>query len=366
MTDASDLPLLFTPLEVGGVTLRNRIGMSPMCQYSSVDGFATDWHVIHHASRAIGGVGLSIVEASAVTPEGRISPNDLGIWNDAHVEGLARVVDAIHEYGAAAGIQLAHAGRKACVARPWDGGLAIPPTDPGHWRAIGPSAIAYDDAHQVPHAMDSQEIADVVVAFTAAAVRAASAGFDVVEVHAAHGYLLHEFLSPLANTRSDAYGTDFDGRTRLLLEVVDAVRAATPSDRPVLVRISATDHVDGGWTLEDTVRLTPLLYGAGAALIDCSSGGLHPAQQIAAGPGYQVPYARAVRSARVPTAAVGIITEPQQAEQLLQDGDCDLVLLGRELLRDPYWPQRAARALGVDAAAAGLVPPQYLRGVRRL
>jgi 2,4-dienoyl-CoA reductase-like NADH-dependent reductase (Old Yellow Enzyme family) len=358
-------PLLLTPLELRGARLRNRIGMSPMCMYSSTDGFASDWHVQHLVSRAVGGAGIVILEATAVEPEGRISPNDLGIWSDEHVPALTAIVEQLHAHGTAAGIQLAHAGRKACTARPWDGGAPLAPDDPQAWRPVGPSPVAFDEAHQVPHELTDDEVRGVIASFVAAARRAVAAGFDLIELHAAHGYLLHEFLSPLANRRADAWGGDFDSRTRFLRTTVDEVRAAIPDEVALAVRISATDHVDGGWTLDESVRLAPLLAAGGVDLVDCSSGGLHPAQRIDAHPGYQVPFAAAVRAAGIPTAAVGIITEPAQAEQHLQRGDCDLVLLGRELLRDPYWPQCAAGALGVDPAAAGLVPPQYLRAVRR-
>jgi len=363
-TPSPATPHLFRPLALRGVTLRNRIGMSPMCQYSSVDGFANNWHLVHLVARAIGGAGLIITEAAAVTPEGRISPEDLGIWSDEHVAPLARIVDGMRDHGAVAGIQLAHAGRKASTSRPWDGGAPLPEGHAAWWRAVAPSAVAYDAAHQTPHELTIGEIQDVVAAFTCAAERALCAGFQLVELHGAHGYLLHSFLSPLANMRTDEYGGDFDRRVRLLLEVTRAVRAVWPDTLPLAVRLSAADHVPGGWTLEDTVRLAPLLREAGVDIIDCSSGGLHPDQRIQAGPGYQVPFARAVRDAGEPSAAVGIITEPEQAEALVRDGACDLVLLGRELLRDPHWPVRAAHVLGVDPVAAGIIPKQYLRSAR--
>jgi 2,4-dienoyl-CoA reductase-like NADH-dependent reductase (Old Yellow Enzyme family) len=360
-----DLPHLFRSLTLRGVTLRNRIVMSPMCQYSSEDGFANDWHLTHLASRAVGGAGLIITEATAVVPDGRISPEDLGIWKDEHVDPLARIVQDVHAHGAAIGIQLAHAGRKASTARPWDGRGSLDASTADGWLPVAPSAIAYDDQHQVPHELTVAEVHDLVAAFATAAERSLRAGFDLVELHGAHGYLLHEFLSPLANQRTDSYGGDFDGRTRFVLEVTRAVREVWPDERPLSMRISATDYVDGGWTLEETVRLAKLLGPCGVDFIDCSSGGMHPDQQIHPGPGYQVEFARAVRAAGEPSGAVGIITRPDQAEQYLRDGDCDLVLLGRELLRDPYWPQHAAMALGVDLVAAGLVPPQYLRAVRQ-
>ncbi|MCW2925156.1 MAG: NADH:flavin oxidoreductase, partial [Thermoleophilia bacterium] len=322
-TDERD-PILFTPLQLRDVTLPNRIAMSPMCQYSSDDGFATDWHLAHVGARAVGGAGLVIMEASAVSAAGRITAHDLGIWKDEHVEGLARVAAFARAQGAVPGIQLAHAGRKASTARPWEGGGPIAVDAPGGWPVVGPSPLAFDEGAQVPHELTVDEIADVVANFAAAAVRAERAGFDVVELHAAHGYLLHEFLSPLANQRADGYGGDFEGRARLTLECIAAVREVWPAGKPLLLRVSATDWVEGGWDVDDTVRLAGLAQAAGVDLVDCSSGGASPLQQITVGPGYQAPFAAAVRAAGVPSGAVGLITEPEQAEALLDEGACDL------------------------------------------
>lgn len=350
-------PRLFEPLALRGLTLRNRIAMSPMCQYSAVDGHMTDWHHVHLASRAVGGAGLIIVEATGVLPEGRISPGDTGIWGDEHLPGLARAAALVKSHGAAAGIQLAHAGRKASAALPWLGGRQLT-AEQGGWETVAPSPLPFRDGDRTPHALDPAGIRRVVEAFADATRRALAAGYDLVEVHAAHGYLLHSFLSPLSNQRSDAYGGSFENRTRLLLEVVDAVRAAWPDDRPLLVRISASDWVDGGWDLDQSVELARLLRARGVDLVDCSSGGLVPHARIADGPGYQVPFAARIRrEAGIATGAVGRITRPAQAEQVIADGDADLVLLARELLRDPYWPMRAARELGHPVPW----PPQYLR-----
>jgi 2,4-dienoyl-CoA reductase-like NADH-dependent reductase (Old Yellow Enzyme family) len=329
-----------------------------MCQYSSRNGSPTDWHLVHLGARATGGAGAVIVEASAVVPEGRISPDDSGIWSDEQVAAFRPIAAFLAEHGAVPGIQIAHAGRKASATAPWRGGRPLAAHEDG-WQSVAPSALAYDDDWPVPHALTADEIGDVIEAFTAAARRAHAAGFHLLEVHAAHGYLLHEFLSPISNRRTDRYGGDFAGRTRLLLEVVEAVRAAWPAELPLSVRISATDWVEGGWALEDSVALSSLLGPLGVDLVDCSSGALSPAQQIPLGPGYQVPFAAAIRrEAGIATAAVGLITEPQQAEDILQSGEADVVLLGRESLRDPSWPLRAATELGVDSPAW---PSQYLR-----
>ena len=350
---------LFSPLRLRGVEMRNRVGVSPMCQYSSVDGFANDWHWLHLGSRAVGGAGVVIAEATAVTADGRISPADLGIWSDAHVEGLARCTRLIAEHGAVPGIQLAHAGRKASTAPPWEGGKALSPEE-GGWRPVwAPSAIAFGRSSPVPRALDKDGIAAVVRAFASAARRAREAGFRVVEVHAAHGYLLHEFLSPLSNRRDDRWGGSFENRIRLTCEVVDAVRGEWPDELPLFVRISATDWADGGWDVAQSVELCRVLKERGVDLVDCSSGGLVPGVQIPVGPGYQADFAARIRrEAGIPTAAVGLITAPDQADRLVRDGAADLVLLARELLRDPYWPLRAARALGVASAPW---PKQYLR-----
>jgi 2,4-dienoyl-CoA reductase-like NADH-dependent reductase (Old Yellow Enzyme family) len=341
-----------------GVTLRNRIAVSPMCEYSSVDGFANDWHLVHLGSRAVGGAALVFTEAAAVEPEGRISPWDLGIYRDEHIAKFAQITAFIHERGAAAGVQLAHAGRKASVARPWEGGAPLAP-DEGGWRPImAPSATPFLDHGPLPHALTVTEIRAHVTSFARAAERALAAGFRVLEIHAAHGYLLHEFLSPLANLRDDAYGGSFANRSRFLREVVSATRTVWPEHLPLFVRISASDWVEGGWTVEDSVALARDLGPLGVDLIDCSSGGISPRQTIPMGPGYQVPFAAKVRAdGKIATGAVGMITEAHQAEQILRDGGADIVLLAREMLRDPYWPLHAALTLGVDVPW----PDQYLR-----
>jgi 2,4-dienoyl-CoA reductase-like NADH-dependent reductase (Old Yellow Enzyme family) len=348
---------LFSPLRLRGLGLKNRIAMSPMCQYSSRDGQPNDWHLVHLASRAVGGVGLVIVEATAVSPEGRITPADAGIWNDAQAEGWAGVARLVKARGAAAGLQLAHAGRKASTDAPWRGGQALPAGD-GAWEPVAPSPIAFADGFPTPRALRAGELARVRDAFVAAARRALGAGFDLVEIHMAHGYLLHEFLSPLANTRDDDYGGTLENRMRFPLEVVRAVREAWPEERPLLVRISATDWVEGGWDLPQSVELARGLRALGVDLVDCSSGGQVPHAKVALGPGYQVPFAEVIRrEAGVPTGAVGLITEPAQAESIVAAGQADLVLLARALLRNPYWPLHAAKALGVDVEW----PNPYLR-----
>jgi 2,4-dienoyl-CoA reductase-like NADH-dependent reductase (Old Yellow Enzyme family) len=352
-----DTPPLFTPLRLRGLELRNRIVVSPMCQYSSADGLANDWHLVHLGSRAVGRAGLVIAEATAVLPEGRISPQDLGLWSDAHVEGLARCTRFIAEQGSASGVQLAHAGRKASTAPPWEGGVVVPPTL-GGWQTVAPSAVPFRDGDPVPTALDADGIREVVRAFAAAAGRARAAGFNVVELHAAHGYLLHQFLSPLSNRRDDAYGGPFENRVRLTLEVTDAVRAVWPGDRPLFVRVSATDWADGGWDVEQSVALAVLLRERGVDLVDCSSGGLAPRVRIPVAPGYQVAFAERVRrEGGIATGAVGLVTDAEHANAIVRDGQADLILLARQLLRDPYWPLRAARQLG-----AGIEwPKQYLR-----
>ncbi|MBD5635478.1 MAG: NADH:flavin oxidoreductase/NADH oxidase [Candidatus Eremiobacteraeota bacterium] len=348
---------LFDPLSLRGVTLRNRIVVSPMCEYSSEDGFAADWHLVHLGSRAVGGAGLVLTEAAAVSAEGRITAGDLGIYRDEHVAKLREIVEFIHANGAVAGIQLAHAGRKASCAKPWDGGRPVTRAN-GGWTPLAPSAVPFVEGDPAPHALTTHEIADAIGDFVAAAQRALEAGFRVFELHAAHGYLLHEFLSPLVNQRTDEYGGTFENRTRFLREVTSAVRAALPKDAPLFVRISATDWAEGGWDVDQSVRLAADLRELGVDLIDVSSGGGVSHQQIVAGPGYQVPFAERIRSeAKIPTGAVGMITEPQQAEEIVTAGKGDLVFLARELLRDPYWPLRAATALGADVAW----PVQYVR-----
>jgi 2,4-dienoyl-CoA reductase-like NADH-dependent reductase (Old Yellow Enzyme family) len=352
-------PSLFRPLPLRELLLANRIAVSPMCQYSSTDGFATDWHLVHLGSRAVGGAGLVMTEATAVTPEGRISPQDLGLWSDAHLPALSRCARFIRNHDAAAGIQLAHAGRKASVARPWEGGRRLA-KDAGGWETVGPSAVAFRPEDPAPRALDGAEIDAVVEAFAAASRRAVDAGFQVVEVHAAHGYLLHEFLSPLSNQREDEYGGSFENRIRLVLRVVQAVRRIWPAGLPVLVRISATDWIEGGWDIEQSIELARRLKQCGVDLVDCSSGGLVPGAKVPAGPGYQVEFAaRCRREAGIATGAVGLITRAEQADAIVARGEADLILLARELLRDPYWPLRAARALGVK----GGWPVQYLRAV---
>lgn len=350
---------LFTAFQLRSVQFRNRIGVSPMCQYSSQDGFTNDWHLVHLGARAQGGAGLVIVEASAVTPEGRITPEDVGLWKDEHIEMLARIVGFLHKQGARAGIQLAHAGRKASTVTPFAGhGIVLP--EQGGWEPVAPSAIAFAADHAMPRALDGAGIRGVIEAFRRAARRAERAGFDVVEIHAAHGYLLHEFLSPLSNQRTDAYGGSFENRTRLLLEVTEAVRAEWPAHLPLFVRISATDWAEGGWRVEDSVALSRLLSARGADLIDVSSGGLVPHAQVPVGPGYQVEFAARIRrDGGIATAAVGLITDPVQANAVVQQGEADLVLLARGMLRDPYWPLHAAAALGEPAPW----PVQYLRAV---
>jgi len=337
---------LFTPIEIRGVTLRNRIGVSPMCQYACEDGFATDWHLVHLGSRAVGGAGLVMVEATGVEHRGLISPFDMGIYKDEHVEPLARIAAFVKGQGAVAAIQLAHAGRKASTARPWEGGAAIS-QEAGGWRTVAPSPVPFRPEDPPPAELSEEQIREVMAAFVAAARRAHRAGFQVVEIHAAHGYLLHQFLSPLSNFRRDAYGGPFENRIRLLLEVAAAVRAAWPDTLPLFVRLSCTDWVEGGWTIEDSVEVARCLKGLGVDLVDCSSGGAAPNARIPLGPGYQVPFAERIRrETGVRTAAVGLITTPEQARDAIDSGSADLVLLAREFLRDPYFPLHAAQALG--------------------
>lgn len=352
------MPHLFDPLSIRDVTFANRVFVSPMCEYSSTDGFANDWHLVHLGSRAVGGAGLVFTEATAVTPEGRISPEDLGIWKDAHVEPLARIVRFIHEQGSVAGMQLAHAGRKASTYRPWSGNGAVPEAEGGWPDVLAPSAIAFAGNYPMPRELSLDGITRVTAAFVDAARRAHQAGFRVIEIHAAHGYLLHEFLSPLSNQRADAYGGSFENRTRLVREVVTAVRGAWPEQLPLLVRISATDWIEGGWDIEQSIALARQLKPLGVDFIDCSSGGNAAQATIPVGPGYQAPFAERIRrEAGILTGAVGLITEPAQAEQIVASGRADAVLIARELLRDPYFPLRAARELG----QAVTWPAQYLR-----
>lgn len=354
---------LFQPWTIRSVTVPNRVWMAAMCQYSAepsgpAAGVAHDWHFAHYAARATGGAGLIIQEATAVTPEGRISPYDLGIWNDTQVEALRRITSFVKSQGAVPGIQLAHAGRKASTDRPWKGGGPVGPEAHG-WRPSAPSPLPFSADHQVPHELTAGEIRDVVKQFAAAARRSLAAGYQVVEVHGAHGYLIGEFLSPHSNERTDEYGGSFENRTRLALEVVDAVRAVWPEELPLFFRISATDWLEeDGWTADETVRLAGLLKEHGVDLLDVSTGGLAPGATIPVGPGYQVPFAARVKAeTTLPVAAVGLITEPAQAEKILANGEADAILLGRELLRDPYWARRAAAALGAEIRTPG----QYQR-----
>jgi 2,4-dienoyl-CoA reductase-like NADH-dependent reductase (Old Yellow Enzyme family) len=348
---------LFTPLKIREITLRNRIAVSPMCQYSCEDGFFNDWHLVHLGSRAVGGAALVFTEATAVEATGRISPYDAGIWKDDHVEFLTRITSFLHSQGAAAGIQLAHAGRKASVQRPWEGGNAIR-VDEGGWETVAPSAIPFRDTDPAPNALSVEGIRALVASFAAAARRALRAGFDVIEIHGAHGYLIHEFCSPLSNQRTDSYGGSFDNRIRFALEVSEAVRGVWPSHLPLFYRTSATDWVEGGWTPDDSVELARRLKAQGVDLIDCSSGGNAAHAKIPLGPGYQVPFAERIRrESGILTGAVGLITAASQAEEIVRDGQADLVLLAREFLRDPYFPLHAARELTEKPAP----PMQYAR-----
>jgi 2,4-dienoyl-CoA reductase-like NADH-dependent reductase (Old Yellow Enzyme family) len=348
---------LFSPLTIKDITFRNRIVISPMCQYSSVDGFTNDWHLVHLGSRAVGGAALIIQEATAVSPEGRISPEDVGLWKDAHIEHLQKITNFIHQHGSIAGIQLAHAGRKASVASPWNGGRQIQKAD-GGWQTVAPSAIPFHHSEDAPEALTLEGIEKVKADFKAATKRAIVAGYKVVEIHAAHGYLFHQFLSPLSNQRTDEYGGSFENRIRLLLETVAAVQTEWPKNLPLFVRISATDWTEGGWDVEQSVRLSANLKEKGVDLIDCSSGGNVLGAKISVGPGYQVPFAAQVKKeAQILTGAVGMITEPAQAEDILASGKADLILIARESLRDAYFPLTAAHQLGEDVKW----PVQYER-----
>jgi 2,4-dienoyl-CoA reductase-like NADH-dependent reductase (Old Yellow Enzyme family) len=348
---------LFSPLTIRGVTLRNRVVMSPMCQYSAEEGLANDWHLVHLGSRAVGGAALICVEATAVTRDGRISPADLGIWSDGHTEPLARIARFVAAQGAVPGIQLAHAGRKASTEPPWKGGGLIPP-EKGGWTVAGASPVPFREGGPVPVPLEEAGIDGIVDAFEAGARRALAAGFRVIEIHAAHGYLLHEFLSPLSNQRTDPYGGSLENRMRFVLRVAERLRGILPEEMPLFVRISATDWADGGWDVESSIELARRLKGLGVDLIDVSSGGTLPRVSVPVGPGYQVPFARRIRhEAGIPTGAVGLITEPKQAEEILRSGDADLIFLARALLREPYWAQKAQRELGEEA----LLPVQYER-----
>jgi 2,4-dienoyl-CoA reductase-like NADH-dependent reductase (Old Yellow Enzyme family) len=353
---------LFSALTIRGVTFRNRVVMSPMCQYCAREGMADEWHLVHLGSRAVGGAALIVVEATAVTRDGRISPGDLGIWDDAHIEPLARIARFVAGQGAVAGIQLAHAGRKASCDVPWRGGARLKTPEEGGWTVVGPSPIPFSEGDPAPVALDEAGIDAVVAAFEAAAGRALDAGFRVIVIHSAHGYLLHEFLSPLSNRREDRYGGSLENRMRLLLRVAETIRRRMPDEFPLFVRISATDWAEGGWDPDRSVALSCRLKGLGVDLIDVSSGGLVPKARIPVGKGYQVPFARRIRDeAGILTGAVGMITEPQHANEIIIGGDADLVCLARELLRQPYWTLRAQQALGAEPTW----PIQYGYAVRR-
>jgi 2,4-dienoyl-CoA reductase-like NADH-dependent reductase (Old Yellow Enzyme family) len=350
---------LFTPFKLRGIEFRNRVFVSPMCQYSSPGGIPTDWHFVHLGSRAVGGAGLVMTEASAVSPEGRISPDDAGIWSEAHTAAWRRITHFIREQGARPGMQLAHAGRKASTQVPWVGAGPVL-ANAGGWQPVGPSPIPFDAKSVTPRAMTIGDIDAVVEEFARAARRAIEAGFEVVEIHSAHGYLLHEFLSPISNKRTDEYGDSLENRMRFTLRVAKAVRDVIPSGTPLFVRLSVTDWVEGGWDLPQSIELSKRLKVAGADLIDCSSGANVADAKIPVGPGYQVPFAEAIRrDAAIATGAVGMITKPEQAEEIIASGKADVVLLARELLRDPYWPLHAAKALDGKVAP----PKQYGRAL---
>jgi 2,4-dienoyl-CoA reductase-like NADH-dependent reductase (Old Yellow Enzyme family) len=350
---------LFSPFGQRDVEMRNRIVVSPMCQYSCNEGHATDWHLVHLGSRAVGGVGAVIAEAAAVLPEGRISPADLGVWRDSHIEPLARVFRFLKEQGAVPAIQLAHAGRKASTAPPWTGGGPVGPDKGGWENVVGPSPLPFDAGYLTPIALDQAGIERVVAAFAGAACRMLEAGAEIIEIHAAHGYLLHEFLSPLSNRRDDEYGGSFENRIRIVKETIGAVREVWPERLPLYLRISATDWVEGGWDIDESVSLAREVKELGVDLIDCSSGGAVPDAVIPAGPGFQVPFAERIRAeADIATGAVGLITEAGQAEEIIREDRADLVLMAREFLRRPQWALHAAQELGVEPA----LPRQYERG----
>ena len=351
---------LFTPLKIRSFTLKNRIIVSPMCQYSSEDGFANDWHLVHLGSRAVGGAAVVSTEATAVSPEGRISPNDLGIWKDEHILQLKRITQFIEKEGSIPCIQLAHAGRKASTTQPWKGDKLIPP-DEGGWKTVAPSAIAFSPEKDTPVEITEEGIAKVIADFKAAAGRALQAGFKIIEIHAAHGYLLNEFMSPLSNKRTDGYGGSFENRTRMLMEVIAAIRSVWPEDYPLFLRISASDWTDSGWTVEDSVKLAEIVKEKGVDLMDCSSGGVVSTAVIPAKPGYQVPFANSVRQTGILTGAVGIIVSAEQAEEILANGQADVIVMAREFLRDPYFPLHAAHELGYDEMKW---PVQYERAKR--
>ena len=352
------MPHLFSPIKIKNIELKNRLVVSPMCEYSSEDGFANDWHLVHLGSRAIGGAALVITEATAVSPEGRITAGDLGIYEDGHIQKLKQITDFILRHGAVAGIQLAHAGRKASHRVPWEGGAQIASDNPGGWKTLAPSAIPFTESEEAPLALDKAGIEKVKADFKAATLRAITAGFKVIELHGAHGYLLHEFLSPLSNHRTDEYGGTFENRIRLLLEVTETVQSVWPEGNPLFVRISASDWVEGGWTADDSVSLAKILKDRGVDLVDCSSGGNVAHAKIPLKPGYQVEFAETLKKeSGIPTGAVGLITQSHQADAIIRQGQADLVFMARELLRDPYFPLRAAHELGHEVKW----PVQYER-----
>jgi len=351
------MPHLFSPLKIKSIEFKNRIVVSPMCEYSSEDGFANDWHLVHLGSRAVGGAGLIITEATAVSPEGRITAGDLGIYKDEHIEKLKHITDFIHAHGAVAGTQLAHAGRKASHQIPWEGGKQILSTKPGGWKTVSASTVSFTPDEEAPLELDKAGIEKIKADFKAAADRSIKAGFKVIELHGAHGYLIHEFLSPISNKRTDEYGGSFENRIRLLLEIIESVQEVWPKENPLFVRISASDWTEGGWTSDDSVELAKVLLTKGIDLVDCSSGGNVATAKIPLGPGYQVQFAEAVRKTGILTGAVGLITEALQADSIIQTGHADMVFFARELLRDPYFPLRAAHELNQEVKW----PVQYER-----
>ncbi|MHB8086859.1 MAG: NADH:flavin oxidoreductase/NADH oxidase [Anaerolineaceae bacterium] len=349
---------LFYPLTIRSVTLRNRIGVSPMCQYSYKDGFSNEWQLVHLGARATGGAGLVIAEATAVEPRGRITPYDAGLWDDAHIAPLKKITDFIKSQGAVAGIQIAHAGRKGSTDKPWSGGKPLKESDDRWWQTVGPSPQAYSSEYQTPHELTKNEIKEIQSLFAAAAKRSLAAGFEWLELHAAHGYLIHEFYSPLSNHRTDEYGGSFENRIRFMLETIQAIQTVWPKELPLTTRISGSDWYEGGWTVYESVELAKILKRMDVDLVDCSSGGNISNAKVPVGPGYQVPISDAVRNkANIATATVGLITSPEHADEIIRNGRADIVLLGREFLRDAYWPLHAAKTLGVDFKA----PSQYLR-----
>jgi 2,4-dienoyl-CoA reductase-like NADH-dependent reductase (Old Yellow Enzyme family) len=352
------MPHLFSPLKIKSIEFKNRIVVSPMCEYSSVDGFANNWHLVHLGARAVGGAGLIITEATAVSPEGRISPADLGIWKDEHITKLKEITAFMEEHGAVAGVQLAHAGRKASHTEPWNGGKQIQPDEKGGWQSVAPSAIAFSRSETAPLELDKAGIAKVIADFKAAAIRSIAAGFKVIELHGAHGYLINEFLSPHSNTRTDEYGGSFENRIRFLLEVIDAVNEVWPAEYPLFVRLSTTEWTEGAWTIDNSIALAKILKGKSVDLIDSSTGGNVAGAQIPLKPGYQVEFAEAIRKhTDILTGAVGLITEAKQADEIIQTGQADMVIMARELLRDPHFPLRAAHELGHEVKW----PVQYER-----